>query len=108
MELKLRTLLRELKKTRFVQIGKSGLTMDIKQADFARNRNTAAFVAYFVARQNLRCEFTISGQQKPFDEIAQMLFDRCLKDPQTEWDVITHVFADIRVLGGAQQSTHKR
>ncbi len=98
MELKLRKLLRELKKARFAQIGKSGLTMDINQKDFARNRNTAAFVAYFVARQNLRSEFTISGQQKPFDEIAKMLFDRCLKDSQTAWAVIARVFADARVL----------
>lgn len=98
MEAKLRTLARELKKLEFTQVGKSGLATRLGWDDFAANESSAAFIAYFVARSNLRSEFTGWGQKKPFDEIAQMLFERCLADRGTNWWAIAHVFANRQVF----------
>ncbi len=99
MERKLRTLLRETQKYEFTRIGKSGLATRLEFEAFASNANSAAFIAYFVARSNLRSEFTGWGQKKPFDEIAQMLFERCLADPNANFWAIAHVFANVEVLG---------
>ena len=43
------------------------------------------FVAYYTARCNLRSEFTVSGQQRPFDEIAEVLLARCKRSETANW-----------------------
>lgn len=56
------------------------------------------FVAYLTARGNLRSEFTVSGQQRAFDEIAAMLLARCKRARNTNWFVIAHVHPRAEVL----------
>ncbi len=98
MESKLQTLIREIKKYEFTRIGKSGLAHQITWEDFSADVNTACFIAYYTARCNLRSEFTIYGQQRPYDEIADMLFQRCKAQPTTRWWAIAHVYPHDDVL----------
>ena len=65
------------RKLEFQRIAKHGLSHHINEQDFIGDKNTACFIAYYNARCNLRSEFTINGQQRPFDEISKVLLDRC-------------------------------
>jgi len=77
LEEKLLKLLGEWRKLELEQVAKHGFAHDLAYEAFARDLDSAAFVAYYTARCNLRSEFTISGQQRPYDEVADMLFQRC-------------------------------
>ena len=99
-------------------VSKHGFAHEISLADFSSDLFSAAFVAYYTARCNLRSAFTIAGQQRPYDEVANMLF-RCCADPHpaaaalspgtpgqsapepptTNWWVIAHVYPQPEVLG---------
>ncbi|WBA40248.1 hypothetical protein [Hymenobacter canadensis] len=77
IEHKLQKMQAEAYKAEMEQLAKHGLAHQISYEEFARDEATAAFIAYYTARCNLRSEFTISGQQRPFDEVAEMLLQRC-------------------------------
>jgi hypothetical protein len=98
MERKRDRLAKELEKREFTLISKSRLASTLSREEFARDRNTACFVVYFTARCNLRSEFTIDGQQRPFDEVCDMLFRRCRQSVSTNWWAIAHAFPDQEVL----------
>jgi len=90
---------REQRKYEFTRIGKSSLATRLTFEEFARDANTACFIAYYVSRSNLRSEFTIKGQERPYDEIADVLFQRCRRDAErTDWWAVAHVFPDPFVL----------
>lgn len=91
MEAKLQTLIREWKKLELTKISKSGFGSSLSWEIFVSDEKSACFLAYYVARCNLRSEFTISGQQKPYDEIAEMLLSRCRENATTNWWAIAHV-----------------
>lgn len=95
---RLRRYARELRKYELRRVGKSGLATRLDSEVFAKSPSSAAFVAYYAARASLRSEFTIEGQQRPFDEIAAMLFARCERDPSTSWLAIAHVYPAKAVL----------
>ena len=78
LEEKLQTMLAEQRKAEFEQVAKHGLAHELSYEVFAQDLASAAFVAYYTARCNVRSEFTIGGQQRPYDEVAEMLFQRCL------------------------------
>ena len=61
MERKRERLVRELEKREFTLISKSRLASKLAWDEFAGDRNTACFLAYYTARCNLRSEFTIDG-----------------------------------------------
>jgi hypothetical protein len=96
MEAKLNKLIGELKKLMFTKVGKSGLAHLLSQEDFFEDLDSACFIAYYVARSSLRSEFTIYGQQRPYDEIADMLFKRCQN--KANWWAIAHVYPTQEVL----------
>jgi hypothetical protein len=98
MEAKLHKLICELKKLMFTKVGKSGLAHTLSWEDFSTARDTACFIAYYTARCNLRSEFTIYGQQRPYDEIADVLFKRCRNSANTNWWAIAHVYPTQEVL----------
>ncbi len=98
MEAKLHTLIREWKKYELTTISKSSLSTRLSWEAFAADEATACFLAYYVARCNLRSAFTIAGQQKPYDEIAEMLFARCRANAATNWWAIAHVYPSQEVL----------
>lgn len=99
LEKKLNRLITEYKKSEFQQIGKHGFAHQIKFEEFCKDIYSACFVAYYTARCNLRSEFTIDGQQRPFDEIADVLFKKCLENKsETNWWVIAQVYPSQNVL----------
>lgn len=98
MEKKLDRLILELKKLALNKVGKSGLAHTLSQAEFSQDLNTAYFITYYVARCNLRSEFTIYGQTRPYDRIAEMLFQRCQNSTTTNWWAIAHVYPTPEVL----------
>lgn len=98
MEKKLAKLVRELERLEITQVSKSGLAIRIPRDAFFASESSACFVAYLVARMNLRSEFTVSGQQRAFDEIAAMLLARCRRDPTTNWLAVAHVHPQAEVL----------
>lgn len=98
MERKLSVLVRELKKLELTKIGKSALASRLTWETFSTDIDAACFIAYFAARCNLRSEFTVGGQQRPYDEIADMLLDRCKANPHTNWWAIAHVLPSQEVL----------
>ncbi|UOQ52919.1 hypothetical protein [Hymenobacter cellulosivorans] len=115
LEEKLLTMLAEQRKVQFEQIAKSGLAHTLSYEEFAQDVDSAAFIAYYTARCNLRSEFTISGQQRPYDQVADMLFRRCAgrkpsaiagwlgaaavpASPSANWWAIAHVYPAPEVL----------
>lgn len=99
LEAKLQKYLRELKKYEFTRVGKSRLATRLTYDDFAQHRDTAAFVAYLAARCNLRSVFTNESQDRPYDEIADMLLKRLLQQPERgNWWAVAHVHPVPEVL----------
>lgn len=98
LETKLARLRIEEAKYRLLLIAKAGLAPRLKVEHFAGSVPTAAFVAYYAARMKLRSEFTIQGQQKPFDDMAAALLRLCEDDPKTSWYAVAHVFPRADVL----------
>jgi hypothetical protein len=90
--------LRTEAKYRLLLVGKAGLANDLTVEHFNGHMPSAAFVAYYAARTKLRSEFTIAGQQKPFDDLAAALLAICAEDPATSWFAIAHVFPRADVL----------
>jgi hypothetical protein len=79
-------------------IAKSGLAAEIRREDLAELPWTASFLAYYAARMKLRSEFTISGQQKAFDELSAALLSGCAAHEQANWFAIAHIFPREDVL----------
>ncbi len=96
---------------------KSGFAHKLSYEEFASDVFSAAFISYFTARSNLRSEFTIGGQQRAYDEVADMLFRRCRNGQQpsvlrrlltgepkapapttTNWWAIAQVYPEQEVL----------
>jgi hypothetical protein len=79
----------EARKRDFTLAGRSGLAADITAEGFRRDPAAACFVAYFVARRNLRREFTLNGRANPMDEVADMLLRRLGNG--SEWGMVARV-----------------
>ena len=88
----------EQAKHRLLLVGKAALALDLREADYAGHVPSAAFVAYYAARMKLRSEFTVSGQQKPFDDFAAALLAMCWEDERAAWRAIAHVLPRADVL----------
>lgn len=98
-ERKLNAYLREQKKYEFTRVGKSGLAVHLSWEDFSSDANSAIFIAYYSARCNTRSVFTNESQQRPYDEIADMLFQRLLREPgRANWWAVAHLHPDRLVL----------
>lgn len=98
LEDKIRRLALAVRKYDFTRISKSALATKIRREDFDADLNTACFVAYMSARMSTRSMFTNASQERAYDEIADMLLERCKRSPTTRWDVIAHVVPDEVVL----------
>ncbi|WP_420127712.1 hypothetical protein [Longimicrobium sp.] len=98
MEAKLQRLVREIRKRELQMVGKSGLASRLSWDEFAADPDAAAFAAYYTARRNLRSEFTISGQQRAYDEVAAMLFARCERNPSAAWWTVAHVYPRVEIF----------
>ena len=114
IEEKLLKFIRESKKVEFQKIAKHGLANSLDFTNFSSDLNTACFIAYYNARCNPRSVFTNQSQERPFDEISQMLLNRCkgeetkrfdflrkAKPPvpnNTNWWAISHLYTSREIL----------
>ncbi|CAD0220955.1 hypothetical protein [Chryseobacterium sp. JV274] len=99
IEIRLQKFIHESKKIEFQKISKHGLSHTISFEDFSADLNTACFIAYFNARSNLRSTFTNQSQDRPFDGICDMLFNRCKQNSEgTNWSVISYIYSSREVL----------
>lgn len=98
LEKKLNVLIWECKKFELQQTAKNGLARCIEEKDFMSNMSSACLIAYYTARCNLRSEFTIFGQQRPFDEVSNMLLKKCKAEQGANWWAVAHVYPDEKVL----------
>lgn len=98
LEEKIGKLAWNVRKYEFTRVGKSALATKVRPEDFEANITTACFVAYYSARMSLRSVFTNKSQDRAFDEIADMLFEKCKQDPAARWDVIAHVLPTTTVM----------
>ncbi len=106
----------EIKKNEFQKIGKHGLAHKIEFSEFRKDLNSACFIAYYNSRCNLRSVFTNTSQERAFDEISQMLLNRCKgistssvlgffktetkleQNDKTNWWAISHIYSSQEVL----------
>lgn len=88
----------EQAKLDLVLISKAALAPRLTLEDLGGDAATASFVAYYAARMKLRSEFTVEGQQKPFDALSAALLEVCERNPGTRWWAIAHVFPRADVL----------
>lgn len=104
MERKRQRLIRELTKRSYTLIGKSRLASRITWDEFCADLDSACFVAYYTARCNLRSVFTNQQQQRPYDEVADMLFQRCRGSSSASWWTIVQVYPDPKVLANLSEA----
>lgn len=98
IETKLEKLEWEQRKYVFTRIGKGGLGFDISLQDLSQDLDTACFAAYAAARMGVRSVFTNGKQQRFFDNICEMLLERCKRSPTARWDVIASIVPDAEVV----------
>ena len=112
IETKLLKFIRESKKVEFQKIAKHGLAHSLYFSNFSSDINTACFIAYYNSRCNLRSVFTNQSQERPFDEISEMLLNRCKGEDRkkidfftktetlsnTNWWAIAHIYTSQDVL----------
>ena len=99
MVAKLTKMQREQLKRSIVLASKSRLGSSLTREEFSSDVNTACFIAYFVARSNMRSIFTNAKQVRAFDDICDVLFKRCGQSQTTNWFAIAHVHPTGAVLG---------
>lgn len=103
LEEKLENLLSNYRLRETQMISKHGFAHEIPYEEFARDLNSAAFIVYYTARCNRRSVFTNQSQDRPYDTVADMLFQRCLtakpsSASTTNWWAIAHVYPAPEVL----------
>lgn len=81
-----------------VAFGKARLAHLITGDDFLACPATAAFVAYYVARLNLRTRFTSGSQTRPMDTLAEELLSGALAAPTCRPWVLASVLTRWQIL----------
>ena len=77
------------------QIAKSRLAFKLDRSVLT-NLKTVSFVAYMTAKLNKRSIFTFGDQERPYDDIADMLFKRLGRG--TNWLAVAYVHPEPEVL----------
>ncbi|MEV8532110.1 hypothetical protein [Streptomyces sp. NPDC051211] len=100
MEAKLARLVHEQRRREVTITGKGAFAHTLPYDLFAADPDTAAFIAYLTARTHMRSIFTNGKQRRPYDEVADALFQRLRAAPeQTSWYAVAHVHPTAEVLG---------
>ncbi len=98
MENKIQRMIRNAFKYDMSRMSKSALATKLTFEEFSKDLNTACFIAYLTARMNVRSVFTDKSQERAFDNIAKMLFDRARQTPTVNWMAIAYVHPEKDVL----------
>ncbi|MFJ5988409.1 hypothetical protein [Lentzea sp. NPDC092896] len=83
-------------------LASAGFVGVIDRDRFRADPDAACFVAYFTARRKLRREFSLAGRENPFDQVADVLLERCRSGTDWAmialahpvWDVLRHLSAE--------------
>lgn len=77
---------------------KSRLASKLSREMFASDTLTACFLAYFVARANLRSMFTVNSQTRAFDTVCEAMMKHLRTSRTTNWFAIAHVMPDHEII----------
>lgn len=78
--------------------GKTRLGYTITRDEFVDDPATAIFVSYYLARLGMRTVFTSGPQDRPMDDLGEMLLEHALASPTCRADVIAKVLTRKKVL----------
>lgn len=79
-------------------VSKTSVSSFLKPDDLS-DKNTISFIAYYTARKGVRSVFTNKSQDRAYDEISNMLLNKCVENTDTtNWLAIGHIFPDKNVL----------
>lgn len=98
MELKVHRRVREITRRSLTLASKSRLASQLTWEQFAADPGTACFIAYYVARCNLRSLFTVNAQRRPYDEACDAMMQELQASTTTNWFAIAHVMPDEHVV----------
>ncbi|MEV4844524.1 hypothetical protein AB0K20_15065 [Micromonospora matsumotoense] len=88
----------EQTKRRLTMVARAGFAASIARDAFLVDPWAGCFVAYVTAKRKLRREFTLSGRDNPYDDIADLLFRHCTANPATDWWMIAQAHPTPAVL----------
>jgi hypothetical protein len=88
----------EQTKRQLTMVARAGFAASIDQDAFLADPWAGCFVAYLTAKRKLRREFTLSGRDNPYDDVANLLFKRCTAGPATDWWMIAQAYPIPSVL----------
>ncbi|MFV2113718.1 hypothetical protein ACFHW0_15460 [Micromonospora sp. LOL_025] len=88
----------EQRKRHLTMVARAGFAASIERGRFLADPSAGCFVAYLTAKRKLRREFTLSGRDNPYDDVADVLFKRCVANPATDWWMIAQAYPTPSVL----------
>ncbi|MGW4679442.1 hypothetical protein ACWEOS_13350 [Micromonospora taraxaci] len=88
----------EQTKRQLTMVARAGFAASIDRSAFVADPWAGCFVAYLTAKRKLRREFTLAGRDNPYDDIADLLFQRCAAEPATDWWMIAQAYPTPSVL----------
>ena len=89
---------REVARRGLVLASKSRLASQLTWEQFSSDVPTACFVAYYMARCNLRSIFTTNAQVRPYDTACDAMMKALRKSQSTNWLAVAHVMPDEQVV----------
>ncbi|MEU7977148.1 hypothetical protein AB0B63_01265 [Micromonospora sp. NPDC049081] len=88
----------EQTKRQLTMVTRAGFAASTERDAFLADPWAGCFVAYLTAKRKLRREFTLSGRDNPYDDIADLLFRHCTANPATDWWMIAQAHPTPTVL----------
>lgn len=98
MEDKINRRIREIARRGLTLASKSRLASQLSWEQFSSDLPTACFIAYYVARCNLRSLFTVNSQVRPYDNVCDTMMAELTASTTTNWFAIAHIMPDEQVV----------
>ncbi len=80
------------------RVAKTNYATTLTWEEFSKDAPSAAFVAYMAANLGRRSLFIAAPQARAFDEVAEAIYGKLAKRPETNWFAVAHVFPRNEVL----------
>jgi hypothetical protein len=89
---------RQILLRQLLMVSTSGLSATTSVEQMRDDPDAACFVAYFTAMRKRRREFSLDGRDNSFDEVTEMLMQRCELRPGTDWAMIARAYPHPKVM----------
>jgi hypothetical protein len=89
---------REIARRALTLASKSRLASHLTWEQFAADPATGCFIAYYVARCNVRSIFTAGPQARPYDQACDAMMRQLSDSTSTNWFAVAHVMPDEQVV----------